>query len=160
MSATPRSSPGGLGIAVSSKRRSTASDTGRSYGRALACRDGLAGPRPRAVERRADEAAEERSRPRRPGLELRVELARDEPGMVRELDDLHETALLEGPAHDEAGVDEPVAERVVDLVAVPVPLVDRVVAVELAGVRTLLDLDRLRPELHGAAEILDALLLR
>jgi hypothetical protein len=55
----------------------------------------------RAYERRGDEAAEQWRRSRRPGLELRVELARDEPGMVGELDDLDEPSLLERPADDE-----------------------------------------------------------
>ncbi len=65
-------------------------------------RDVLAGSRAGAVERSADEAAEQRRRPRRPRLELRVELARDEPGMVGQLDDLDEPALLERPADHEA----------------------------------------------------------
>ena len=52
--------------------------------------DAAAGPR--AAERGADELAEEWRRPGRPRLELRMELAGDEPGMVGELDDLHEPA--------------------------------------------------------------------
>src|SRR3972149_5298301 len=42
-----------------------------------------------------DEGGEERMRLPRPGAQLRVELAGHEPGMVGELDDLHE--LLLGP---------------------------------------------------------------
>ena len=72
--------------------------------------DALARPACRArLERRADEAAEERRRARRPRLELRVELARDEPRMVGQLDDLDEPALLERPADDEPRLDEPLA---------------------------------------------------
>src|SRR6266576_5902703 len=43
----------------------------------------------------ADELAEQRRRPRRPRLELRMELAGDEPGMVRQLDHLDQAARLE-----------------------------------------------------------------
>ena len=114
----------------------------------------------RPVEGRADEAAEQRRRARRPRLELRMELARDEPRMLGQLDDLDEPTLLERPAHDEARVDDPVAERVVHLVAVAVPLVDRRLAVQLARARPVGELDRLRAEAHRAAEILDPLLLR
>ena len=53
----------------------------------------------------------------------------------------------------------PLAQLVVDLVAVPVPLVDDGLAVRLARARPLLELDRLRAEAHRAAEILDLLLL-
>ena len=62
-------------------------------------------PRPaaRAHERGADELAEERRRARRARLELRVELARDEPRVIRQLDDLDEPALLERAGDDEAG---------------------------------------------------------
>ena len=91
------------------------------------------GPRP--LERRADEPAEQRGRPRRSRLELRVELARDEPRVIGQLDDLDEPPLLERSGDDETGVDELVAELVVDLVAVPVALVDRRLAVDLARAR-------------------------
>src|SRR5213592_545435 len=41
----------------------------------------------------ADESREQRVGPRRPRLELGVELAADEPWMIRQLDDLHERAV-------------------------------------------------------------------
>ena len=53
-----------------------------------------------------------------------MELARDEPGMLGELDDLDEPALLERPRDDEAFVDEARSEVVVHLVAMPVALED------------------------------------
>src|SRR5205085_8483119 len=87
---------------------------GRSYGGTLG-RDALAGSRTRTVEGCADEAAEERCRPGRPRLELRMELASDEPGMIGKLDDLDKPALLERAAHDKPRLDEPVPVRVVDL---------------------------------------------
>ena len=156
-SATARSSPGGLGIAASSQNRSRTSG-GTGAGIYLAtCTPGA---RPRPLQRGGDELAEERRRPRRPRLELRMELRRDEPRVVGELDDLDEPALLERPADDEAALDELLAVRVVDLVAVPVALGDhRLAAVDLARVRPFGELDGLRAEAHRAAEILDLLLL-
>ena len=111
------------------------------------------------LERRADEVAEERRRPHRARLELRVELAGDEPRVVGQLDDLDEPALLVRARDDEARVDEPRPEVVVDLVAMPVALVDDRLAVRVARPRALGELDRLRAEPHRAAEILDLLLL-
>src|SRR4051812_29304620 len=49
----------------------------------------------RALERRADEAAEEWRGPCGPRLELRVELACDEPRVLGQLDDLDEASLLD-----------------------------------------------------------------
>src|SRR5207248_2891998 len=55
------------------------------------------GTRTSACQPCGDELTEERRGTRRARLELRVELTRDEPGMVGKLDDLHEPALLERP---------------------------------------------------------------
>src|SRR5689334_12780085 len=112
---------------------SAARSASGTLGRSHSIRRALARP----LECGADEAAEERRRARGPRLELRMELARDEPRMVGQLHDLDEAALLERPGHDEPGVDEPLAEGVVHLVAVAVPLVDHRVAVELARTRPL-----------------------
>ena len=89
-----------------------------------------------------------------------MELARDEPRVIGQLDDLDEAALLERPGDDEPGGDQLVAVLVVHLVAVPVALVDDGLVVDVAGPRALGELDRLRAEPHRAAEILDLLLLR
>src|SRR5437016_5754027 len=72
----------------------------------------------RALDRRGDEVAKQRVRRFRPDLELRMELDREEPRMVLELDDLHE--VLRGmDARDlQAGVVDELAELVVDLEAV------------------------------------------
>src|SRR5437763_12112228 len=114
----------------------------------------------RTAERGLDELAEERRRPRRPRLELRMELRGDEPRVVRQLDDLDQAPLLEGAADDEAGVDEPLAVGVVDLVTVPVAFGDhRLAAVDVTRPGAVDELDRLRPQAHRAAEILDVLLL-
>src|SRR6187200_2376422 len=110
-----------------------------------------------ALESRGDELAEERRRARRARLELRMELARDEPRVVGELDDLDQSALLERPGHDEPGVDHPLSKLVVHLVAVAVSLVDDRLGVRLQRARALLELDRLGAETHRPAEGLDLL---
>src|SRR5205814_8333612 len=109
--------------------------------------DARARPQSRTVERRGDELTEERCRPGRPRLELGMELRRDEPWVLGQLDDLDEAPLLERPADGKTGLDQHVPVGVVDLVAVPVPLGDhRFAAVDLARARVLGELDRLRAE--------------
>src|SRR4029079_2175327 len=93
-------------------------------------------------------------------LELGMELARDEPRVIGQLDDLDETALLERPRDDEPVLDELVAVLVVDLVTVAVPLVDHRLVVDVPRARSVRQLDRLRTEAHRATELLDLLLLR
>src|SRR4051812_31689703 len=155
-SATARSSPGGLGVAASSQNSSMTSAGTRSR---LGDFDAAAGAR--ALERGGDELPEQRRRPSRPRLELRVKLRCDEPRMVGELDDLDEAPLLERAADDEAAVEQLLAIGVVHLVAMPVTLGDhRLAAVHLAGVGAFSELDRLCTEAHRAAEVLDLLLLR
>src|SRR5205823_2133712 len=108
---------------------------------------------PRALECSADEVAEERRRPGRPRLELRMELAGDEPGMVGELDDLDESSGLEGPGHDETCVNECRPVVVVDLVAMTVSFVDDRLAVGVMCARFLDNLDRLGTESHRPPQV-------
>ena len=129
-------------------------DLGRHYATSRPARGA------RAVERGRDELAEERRRARRARLELGMELRRDEPRMVGQLDDLDQPALLERPADHEAGVDELLPVRVVHLVAVAVTLGDDgLAAVDVAGAGVRGELDGLRAEAHRAAEVLDLFLL-
>ena len=88
-----------------------------------------------------------------------MKLARYEPWVLGQLDDLDEPAVLECPGDDEAGVDESLSQFVVHLVAMAVTLVDDELAVGLASAGTLLELDGLRAEPHRPAEVLDLLLL-
>src|SRR5437868_1665457 len=159
-SATARSCPEGLGTRASSRNSSATSGSPFCTGSILGGGDRCADPLARAGERSADELPEERRRTGRARLELGMELAGDEPGMSWQLDDFDETTLLEGSRDDEPRVDEASPEVVVDLVAVPVALVDHRLAVGLLGPRSRAELDRLRAEPHRAAEVLDLLLLR
>src|SRR5581483_11973394 len=74
-------------------------------------------------ERRPHEIAEERVRPVGPRAELGVELARDEPGVARELDDLDEPSVGRQAAEYEPGLAQRLAVLVVELEAVAVALV-------------------------------------
>src|SRR5881409_2918748 len=58
--------------------------------RPLRLGEGRRAPGAALLARRAHEPGEQRMRPRRAGLELRVELAPDEPRMIGELDHLDE----------------------------------------------------------------------
>src|ERR1043166_785828 len=70
------------------------------------------------VDRGADESGEQRMRAHGPRLELRMELAADEPGMLRELDHLDERAVGGEPGGAQPELRQDVAIRVRDLVAV------------------------------------------
>src|SRR5438876_569584 len=108
--------------------------------------------------RRADEAREQRVRPGRPGLELRMELAADEPGVIGKLDHLHERAVgrQAGAAHPV--LREHVAIGVRHFVAVAMALahLERSVGLGDPGAGTQLAGVRAQP--HGPAQLLDAFL--
>src|SRR5581483_4968186 len=82
-----------------------------------------------------DESGEERMRARRPRLQLGVELAAEEPRMVRELDDLDELAVGREAAQAHAVLDEQLAILIRDLITVPVALAHLRRAVDLRGAR-------------------------
>src|SRR5438034_17062 len=105
--------------------------------RQLGGRGGLGGPGMAApvVEGRAHEPPEQRMGAHRPRLELGVELAADEPRMVRQLDDLHQ-----GTVGREARAAHPVLAELVAIgvghfVAVAVPLAHLAGAIGLRRAR-------------------------
>ena len=75
-------------------------------------------------------------RARRARLELGVELAADEPWMLRELDDLDEGAVGRQPAQLHPTGDEAIAEAVRHFVAMAMTLADLGDAVHLGGLRS------------------------
>src|SRR4051812_34140933 len=87
-----------------------------------------------ALERGGDEVAEQGMGASRFRLELGVELHGQEPRVVGYLDDLDEVAAPgAGAGGDQAVLLEGLAVGVVEFVAVPVPFLDQVLAVGLAG---------------------------
>src|SRR5258707_518125 len=76
------------------------------------------------LQRRTDESRKKRMRLQRFGLELRVELAPQEPGMLRRLDDLHVILVWRAPGDAQAGPDERSFVIAIEFVTVPVALAD------------------------------------
>src|SRR3990172_7531897 len=107
--------------------------------------------RPPVGEGGLDEGGKERMRLPRPGAQLRVELAGHEPGMVGELDDLHE--LLLGPeARDpEAVLFHVLQVLVVYLQTVAVALLNDPLPVGPGSSAPLGEQDRGEAQPHGAA---------
>src|SRR5512135_2135441 len=102
---------------------------------------------------RADEGLEERMRGERLGLELGVELAAEEPGMARSLDDLDQAVVRVDAGEDQARVRQRVPVRGVELVAMAVPLADVDGPLGLVGERSFLELAAELAEAHRAADV-------
>src|SRR5690606_8984301 len=103
------------------------------------------------LARGADEADEQRVPVARRRGELRMELAREEPRMVRQFDDLDQQVVHRLARDHQAEVLELLAVVVVELVAVPVALADHVLAVQLARERAGPESALLSAEAHRAA---------
>ena len=70
------------------------------------------------------------------GLELRVELAAEEPRMLVQLDNLHQVAIRRGAADRSARLFQWLTVGVVELVAMAVPLADLALTVGAQGEST------------------------
>src|SRR6266511_844503 len=128
--------------------------------RQLGGRGGLGGPGMAApvVERRANEPPEQRMWAHRPRLELGVELAADEPWMVRQLDDLHQGTVGREARAAHPVLGELVAIGVGHFVAVAVPLAHFAGAIGLRRARAGPEAAGIGAQPHGPAHLLDALL--
>src|SRR5262249_39824626 len=116
----------------------------------------LALPRRAVSPRRPDEVLEERVAREGLGLQLRVELAAEEPRMVAvELDDLDEFPIGGHPRERESGLPQRREVLLVDLVAVAVAAGDRALAVGAGRDRPGGQLARVLAQSHRAAEGLD-----
>src|SRR6266436_6180930 len=100
--------------------------------------------------RRPDETAEQRVPVARGGGELRVELRRQEPRVVGQLDHLHQAVARE-PREAHARLPIAVEVVVVEFIAVPMALHDGIAAIELARARAGPEQHLLGPEAHGGA---------
>src|SRR2546428_130917 len=97
----------------------------------------------------------ERGRPQRTRTQLGVELRCDEVRMALQLQDLHPASVVGSTDISEArGLELRDVGRV-DLVPVPVPLVDRGGAVQLRGRRVRIDIDLVGTEAHRRAHEID-----
>ncbi len=98
-----------------------------------------------------DEAFEEGVGLVRFALEFWMELARDEEGVVFQLDDFDEFAVGRSAAKDEPGFFKFGPVGVIEFVAMPMPFVDQERAVNVVCAGTHDELARLSTETHGAA---------
>ena len=98
-------------------------------------------------------------RPVGPRAELRVELARDEPRVVGELDDLDQPSIRRDAAEGHPGVAKHLSILVVELEAMAVPFVHDLLAVGLVRQRAGHELAWVQAEAHGAAHLVDVPLL-
>src|SRR3954468_12037344 len=108
------------------------------------------------LDRRADEADEQRMPAPWIGREFGVELAAEEPRMLRQLDHFAQIAggLALGPRADgKPGRFDARQVMVVHLVAMPMALGHGRGSIDPMGERACDDIAGLRPEAHGAAEI-------
>ena len=111
------------------------------------------------LDRGPDQPGEQRVRPGRARAQLGVRLGGDVVGVhvARQLDELDQAVVGRGPGEHQPGLLEPVAVAVVDLVAVPVALLDQRLAVRRPRDGALLERRRVEAEPHGAAEVARAL---
>src|SRR5665648_913460 len=101
----------------------------------------------------ADEGFEQRMRLKRPRLQFGMELHADEPGMVRDLDDLRQKSVGRQTREAQAGRLELIAVAHVHLVAVAVALGNAGRAVDLGDLTALGEHGVVSAETHGAAKI-------
>src|SRR5712691_4271019 len=109
-------------------------------------------------ERRSHEAAEDRMAIERARLELRVELAGEEPRVIRQLDDLDEVAVGGDAGKHQPLLLEQRAEVVVELVTVAMPLGDLLLRVELLRERAVAEHAGISAEPHRGAFLREPLL--
>src|SRR3989344_2962920 len=105
-------------------------------------------PPPPPMQRRADERGEQRMGRARPRSKLGMKLHAHEPGMVGQLDDLHQVALGVDPAERHARAHVPFAIGVVKLIAVAVPFRHVLPSIRFVGTTALVDAARIRAETH------------
>ena len=103
----------------------------------------------------ADEFSKERMRVERFRTEFWMELNGDEPGVVRELDDLDELAVRRFSGHEESMLREGLLIGPVELVAMPMPFVNDVAVVNLPSTGLLGKLTRILAQSHRAAQVID-----
>ena len=102
-----------------------------------------------------DEARKQRMRPQRLRFELRMELDREVPRVARQLDDLDELAVDRAADDPQPLFGERLFVETVELVPMPVPLVDDFLAVQLERQGIRREPARVTAEPHRAAHVVD-----
>src|SRR6267143_3142093 len=101
---------------------------------------------------RTNEGCEERVRHQRLRLELRVELATQEPRMIRNFNDLDEVLVRRNTRNDQAVLGQNLLEPPIEFVAMPVALGNHRSVVDAVGERSLLEIGRVGAQTHGPAD--------
>src|ERR1019366_5656678 len=117
-------------------------------------------PPPPVLIRRADERFEQRMRLHGLRFELGMELASQEPRMVRNFADLHVGAVGRLPGNTQSGRLQTFFIFPVELIAVPVALLDFARAIRPVGEARFGEAAGPASQPHGAAEFVDALQFR
>src|SRR5205823_4724965 len=104
--------------------------------------------------------AEQWMRAARSGAELRMKLRGHEPGMVPQLDDLHQPVVGRGAGEDHARLPHRLAIGVVEFEAMAMPFIDHRLTVGLRGQGAGLKLAGVEAEPHGPALLSHVALLR
>ena len=112
---------------------------------------------PPAFERGPDEVPEQRVGTVGTALELGVELARDEPRVIGQLDDLHQLAVRGLARAHQTCIFEAGTEARVDLVTVAVAFVDQLAAVGRGSFRSRRQPAGVGTEAHRAPETVEVL---
>src|SRR5690554_1520852 len=102
---------------------------------------------------RIDKAAEQRMAVTRGGGEFRVELAGNEPRMIRHLDHFHQGTIHGAAGNAQTGLLQLRQQVVVDFITVAVTLDDHILTVAFAGLAALDQRALLTTQTHGAAQI-------
>src|SRR3989441_2533560 len=110
---------------------------------------------PALQERRPHEIAEQRVRTVRARAELRVELARDKPRVVGQLDDLDQASVGREPAEHHAPLAHHLTIFVVELEAMAVALVHDLLSIGLVCVGTRQQLAWIEAKSHRTAHLVD-----
>src|SRR5882672_9306733 len=103
-----------------------------------------------------DERTEQRMRLQRLRLELRMELATDKMGMVRQFDHLDVSPVGRRTGNSQPRRHHRLFVFAIELIAMAVALADLQLAINLLRQRVGLDLTGPRSQAHGAAKFLDA----
>ena len=99
-------------------------------------------------------------RPVGPGFQFRMGLGRDKEGMLRQLAHLHDASVRGQSRQLHALFRKHCAVIVVDFLAVPVPLMDRLLSVQRIGFGRLVQYAGIRTEAQRPADIFHTVLIR
>src|SRR5207302_2550798 len=106
--------------------------------------------------RRSNKGCEQRMRRQWLRFEFRMELAAEEPRMIRQLNDFHEILVRRDARNDQTVFGKHLLELPIEFVPMTMPLGNDVRFVNTIGQRTRLEVGRVRAQSHRSADRVDA----